>query len=88
MLKPTVHCSNKKLNGKIQIKVIDNGNGIQKNMDNKTYEPFFTTIPTEQSTAFGLSLAYDIITKEHNGTIKVESKDGEGSVFIIQFPLK
>ena len=79
MLKPTVHCSNKKLNGKIQIKVIDNGNGIQKNMDNKTYEPFFTTIPTEQSTAFGLSLAYDII-KALGGEIRVKTKVEEGGV--------
>jgi len=32
-------------------------------------------------------LAYDIITKEHNGTIKVESKEGEGSTFIISLPV-
>jgi two-component system NtrC family sensor kinase len=35
----------------------------------------------------GLSISYDIITKEHNGTIKAESKEGEGSTFIIQLPV-
>lgn len=50
----------------------------------KIFQPFFTTKPTGQGTGLGLSLAYDIITKEHNRTIKVESKEGEGSTFIIQ----
>lgn len=47
---------------------------------------FFTTKPTRQGTGLGLSLAYDIISKEHDGMIKVESKEGEGSTFIIQLP--
>ena len=49
----------------------------------KVFQPFFTTKPTGQGTGLGLSLAYDIITKEHNGTIKVKSKEGEGCTFII-----
>ena len=64
----------------------DNGNGIPPNIIDKIFQPFFTTKPTGQGTGLGLSLAYDIITKEHNGTIKVESKEGEGSVFTIQLP--
>jgi hypothetical protein len=40
-----------------------------------------------RATGLGLSLAYDIITKEHNGTIKVESQEGKGSTFIIQFSI-
>jgi signal transduction histidine kinase len=34
----------------------------------------------------GLSLAYDIVTKGHGGTLEVETKEGEGSTFIIQLP--
>jgi signal transduction histidine kinase len=44
---------------------------------------FFTTKPTGQGTGLGLSLSYDII-KAHGGELKVETKDGEGSEFIIQ----
>ena len=71
----------------VEIKVIDNGNGIPKNIIDKIFQPFFTTKPTGDGTGLGLSLSYDIITKEHNGTIKAESKEGEGSVFSVQLPV-
>jgi len=78
----------KKLNDKIEIIVSDNGNGIPQNIVDKIFQPFFTTKPTGEGTGLGLSLAYDIITKEHNGSIKVESKEGEGSMFIIRLPIQ
>ncbi len=84
--KPEVAVETKKINNKIEIKVRDNGNGIPQNIIDKIFHPFFTTKPTGQGTGLGLSLAYDIITKEHNGTIGVESKDGEGTIFIINLP--
>ena len=65
-----------------EIKVSDNGNGIPKKVSDKIFQPFFTTKPTGQGTGLGLSLAYDII-KAHGGEIKVETKEGEGSEFII-----
>jgi signal transduction histidine kinase len=65
--------------------VIDNGSGIPQNMVDKIFQPFFTTKPTGQGTGLGLSLAYDVV-KAHGGEIKVESKEGEGSEFIIQLP--
>ena len=85
--KPLVSIRTKKINDKVEIIVSDNGNGIPQNIIDKIFQPFFTTKPTGQGTGLGLSLAYDIITKEHNGTIKVESKEGEGSEFIIQLPI-
>jgi two-component system NtrC family sensor kinase len=48
-------------------------------------QPFFTRKPTGQGTGLGLSVAYDII-KAHGGEIKVETKEGEGAVFVIQLP--
>ena len=45
--------------------------------------PFFTTKPTGQGTGLGLSLSYDIV-KAHGGELKVRTKEGEGSEFIIQ----
>jgi len=86
--KPTVTVQTKKLNDKVEIKITDNGNGIPQNIIDKIFQPFFTTKPTGEGTGLGLSLAYDIITKEHNGTIKAESKEGEGSEFIIDLSLK
>ncbi len=85
--KPLVTIQTKKINDKIEITVSDNGNGIPQNIIDKIFQPFFTTKPTGEGTGLGLSLAYDIITKEHNGTIKAESKEGEGSMFIIQLPI-
>ena len=67
------------------MRVKDNGTGIEQNVLNKIFQPFFTTKPTGQGTGLGLSLSYDII-KAHGGEIKVETKEGEGSEFIIQLP--
>ena len=84
---PTVSVSTKKLNGKVEIKVADNGNGIPQKALDKIFQPFFTTKPTGQGTGLGLSLSYDII-KAHGGEIKVETKEGEGTTFIILLPYK
>jgi signal transduction histidine kinase len=83
---PTVSVYTKKIDGKVEIHVKDNGTGIPQNIVDKIFQPFFTTKPTGQGTGLGLSLSYDII-KAHGGKIKVESKEGEGSEFIIQIPI-
>ncbi len=83
---PTVLVQTKKLNSAIEIIVRDNGDGIPKKIIEKIFQPFFTTKPTGQGTGLGLSLSYDII-KAHSGEIKVESKEGEGTTFIIQLPI-
>ena len=51
-----------------------------------SHQPFFTTKPTGQGTGLGLSLSYDIV-KAHGGEIKVETKEGEGTTFIILLPI-
>jgi len=66
--------------------VSDNGNGIPESIKEKIFQPFFTTKPTGQGTGLGLSLAYDIV-KTHGGEIKVETKEGEGTTFIIKLPV-
>ncbi len=79
---PTVQIVTKKLEDKVEIIVIDNGNGIPQNILDKIFQPFFTTKPTGQGTGLGLSLSYDIV-KAQGGEIKVETKEGEGTTFII-----
>jgi two-component system, NtrC family, sensor kinase len=73
-------------NERVAISVADNGNGIPQKVLDKIFQPFFTTKPTGQGTGLGLSLSYDIV-KAHGGELKVETKEGEGSEFIIQLPV-
>jgi len=82
---PTVSVSTKRITDKVEIRVKDNGNGIPQKVVGKIFQPFFTTKPTGQGTGLGLSLSYDII-KAHGGAVKVTSKDGEGSEFIVELP--
>ncbi|MBS1609239.1 MAG: hypothetical protein JSS70_10865 [Bacteroidetes bacterium] len=84
---PLVSVKTKKLNDTIEISVEDNGNGIPEPIKEKIFQPFFTTKPTGQGTGLGLSLSYDIV-KAHGGELKVETKEGEDTVFVIQLPAK
>ncbi len=84
---PAVSVNTKKINDKVEIRIIDNGNGIPQKVMDKIFHPFFTTKPTGQGTGLGLSLSYDII-KVHGGELKVETKEGEGAVFIVLIPVK
>ena len=83
---PTVWVSTKKDGNKILISVRDNGPGIPDSIKEKIFQPFFTTKPTGQGTGLGLSLSYDIV-KAHGGEIKVNTKENEGTEFIIQLPV-
>jgi signal transduction histidine kinase len=83
---PTIWVSTKKRGDKVLISVRDNGPGIPQKILDKIFQPFFTTKPTGQGTGLGLSLSYDIV-KAHGGELKVETKEGEGSEFIIQLPV-
>ena len=85
--KPTVSVSTKKLKNAIEISVKDNGNGIPQNIVAKIFEPFFTTKPTGEGTGLGLSMSYDIVTKGHGGDLTVETKQNEGTTFIINLPI-
>jgi two-component system, NtrC family, sensor kinase len=82
---PAVSVSTKKINQYIEIRVSDNGSGVPGKIIDKIFQPFFTTKPTGQGTGLGLSLAYDIV-KAHGGELKVETKEGEGAVFVIMLP--
>ncbi len=83
---PTVCVSTKKVKHQVEIRVTDNGNGIPANIVDKIFQPFFTTKPTGQGTGLGLSLSYDIV-KVNGGEIKVNTKENEGTEFIISLPL-
>ena len=73
-------------NGRIEIRVADNGPGIPAEVRDKIFEPFFTTKPTGEGTGLGLSLSHDIIVNGHGGTMRAEVAPGGGACFVIELP--
>ncbi len=71
----------------VEIAFSDTGAGIDDSVMGKIFDPFFTTKPLGKGTGLGLSICYGII-KEHNGTISVKSKKGEGTTFLVKLPKK
>ncbi len=71
----------------IENSVQDNGNDIPESIRNKIFQPFFTTKPTGQGTGLGLSLAYDIVTKGHGGSLEVDSTAEHGTIFSMKIPI-
>ncbi len=69
------------------VSVRDNGNGIPRDIKDKIMQPFFTTKPTGEGTGLGLSLSYDIVVKGHGGNLSVESREGDGSEFVVSLPI-
>jgi signal transduction histidine kinase len=84
---PHITLTTKKLTSNIEIRIKDNGSGINPHIINKIFEPFFTTKPPGKGTGLGLSIAYDIIVNEHQGELKVESMMGEYTEFLIILPI-
>ncbi|MBU1903865.1 MAG: PAS domain S-box protein [Proteobacteria bacterium] len=72
--------------GTVVIEIKDTGMGIPKSIVDKIFEPFFTTKKMVEGTGLGLSISYSIV-QDYGGTITVETRYGEGSNFIIQFPI-
>ncbi|MCH8330116.1 MAG: hypothetical protein IH946_01850 [Bacteroidetes bacterium] len=75
----------KKLNGQVELRVIDNGVGMSKDVAKNVFDPFYTTKEVGKGTGLGLSISYGII-ESHGGSMKVKSKRGKGSEFIIRIP--
>jgi signal transduction histidine kinase len=82
---PTVAVCTKRDGNEVSISIKDNGNGIPQQVLDKIFQPFFTTKPTGEGTGLGLSLSYEV-AQAHGGYIKVHSKQGEGSEFIVVLP--
>ena len=71
--------------GRVILSVADTGCGIKEELLEKIFEPFFTTQPVGKGTGLGLSVTFGIV-EQHNGTIEVQSKEGQGSTFTISLP--
>ncbi|MDX1438583.1 MAG: ATP-binding protein, partial [Rubricoccaceae bacterium] len=83
----TLNIQTKKLPGMVQVRISDNGLGIPAENCTRVFEPFFTTKPTGTGTGLGLSLAYDIVTQGHGGSMAAISTEGEGATLVVTLPL-
>ncbi len=83
---PVLRVTTQSIDGTYEIRIRDNGKGIPQNIIDKIYQPFFTTKPPGSGTGLGLSITYEIIVHEHNGSIKIETNEGEFAEFIIILP--
>jgi signal transduction histidine kinase len=83
---PTLAATTKNLGDSVEIRIRDNGTGIPPEVKEKMFTPFFTTKPVGEGTGLGLSLSYDIIVKQHAGSIEVDTQPGEFTEFRIVLP--
>ncbi|MEM9771296.1 MAG: ATP-binding protein [Cyanobacteria bacterium P01_D01_bin.73] len=72
----------------VEIAIADRGQGIQPELQSRIFDPFFTTKPVGQGTGLGMSISYQIITEQHNGSITCESQWGKGTAFRIRIPVQ
>ncbi len=84
---PEVSVVTKKHGKHVEIRIRDNGTGIPAGIVDKIYQPFFTTKPSGEGTGLGLSLSFDIITKGCGGELKVDTREGEYTEFLIRLPV-
>jgi GAF domain-containing protein len=83
---PTLAAATKNLGDSVEIRIRDNGTGIPPEVKERMFSPFFTTKPAGEGTGLGLSLSYDIIVKQHGGSIEVDTQPGEFTEFRIILP--
>jgi signal transduction histidine kinase len=83
---PMLSATTKNLGDKVEIRIRDNGTGIPEQVKEKIFNPFFTTKPSGEGTGLGLSMSYDIIVKQHGGSIDVETEPGLFTEFKIVLP--
>lgn len=84
---PTLKVKTQNVGNYFRVRIRDNGTGITEENKAKIFTPFFTTKPTGVGTGLGLSLAYNIIVREHGGSLTFDSKEGEYTEFVVTIPL-
>jgi signal transduction histidine kinase len=85
---PTVRVSTARAGDEVVVRVRDNGTGIPEEVQQKIFQPFFTTKPSGEGTGLGLSLSYDLVVKGHGGTLEVDSEEGDYTEFTMRLPFR
>jgi signal transduction histidine kinase len=84
---PTIRLITRRLSDWVEIRIRDNGCGVPAAIRDKIFQPFFTTKPTGSGTGLGLSISYDIVVREHQGKITLDTEEGHHAEFIISLPI-
>lgn len=71
----------------IRIRILDNASGIPAEVQQRIFEPFYTTKPVGKGTGLGLSISYQVVVERHNGTLQCRSTPGQGTEFLITIPV-
>jgi PAS domain S-box-containing protein len=82
----TLTVTTRRAGDRVELVIEDTGTGIAPEHLDRIWDPFFTTKPVGQGTGLGLSITNRIVTR-HGGTIRVESKPGEGTRFLVELPV-
>ena len=73
---------------RVQIRIVDNGIGINEEVQPHIFDPFFTTKPVGSGTGLGLSISYQIIVDKHKGQLTCNSTPDQGTEFVIEIPIR
>ena len=85
-LEPVLRVATQDRGDRVDIRIRDNGIGIPDDVRGKIFEPFFTTKPAGEGTGLGLSLSYDIVVKQHGGSLTVDSQIDQFTEFTVSLP--
>ncbi|BAY89125.1 MULTISPECIES: ATP-binding protein [unclassified Tolypothrix] len=84
-----LHITTKNIdNSYIEIRIADNGIGMEDKVRNKVFDPFFTTKAVGKGTGLGLSISYQIVNELHGGKLECYSQPCVGTEFVIQIPIR
>jgi len=84
----TIKLSTAAMDGCVEIRIEDNGVGIDSELQSRIFDPFFTTKEVGRGTGQGLALAYSYVVRKHRGSIALESKPGQGATFVVRLPIE
>lgn len=85
---PLIIISTRLTTPNVEIRVQDNGIGMNLNTSRQIFDPFFTTKTVGQGTGLGLSISHFIINQRHHGRIEVSSTPGVGTTFTLTLPIQ
>ena len=83
---PTLGIRTRGDTSQVEVRIRDNGTGIQDAIVGKVFNPFFTTKPPGEGTGLGLSICYDTVVQGHRGSMQVHTAAGEYTEFVITLP--
>ncbi|MBN2162791.1 MAG: response regulator [Pontiellaceae bacterium] len=80
--------STRRIDSMVEVRVMDTGDGIPKDIQKRIFEPFFTTKEVGKGSGQGLCIAHSVIVQKHHGRFDFETIPGNGTTFIIQLPIE